>query len=223
MRTSRIGSCRLLCTRLLLQQRGKGAERRVPPPSQSGLIRRAGPRADRAAAFTMIEVMVVLVLVTLLATMIVPRMAGSSQSAQLRESAQRLLQAARYARGYAVSHRCQCRLLIDTAQNRYALEYQPDPEHRPDQYAPLDRGTRAGRKLGPGVRFEMVRIYHTERRETESKVVTFEPTGQADAATIQVGNQRRTYSLLISPSTGRAHLADERVEEPPADRIDLDA
>ncbi len=177
------------------------------------------------SAFTLVELVVVVVIVAVLATMIVPRVRGAASSARLRASARRLLVAAKYARDFAVRHRCECRLVIDTAKQQYALGYQEDAEHDPGKFRALHTGVGRREYLGEGVRFAKVSIdprpgadVDVERRDC----IAFTPLGEADAAVVQITDGRRTYSMTVAPGSGRARLIEGTVNELPNDREDLD-
>ena len=194
-----------------------------------------GPRFTPGQGFTIVELVVVIVVVTVLAGMIVPRLVGAGGAAQLREAARRLVIAAGYARDFAAAHRCACRLVLASSADgapRYALVYQASPERNPNDYRPLRKGIGKPQPLGEGIRFSKVRI-DLQRwsggpdgpeaaGEDQPDGITFEPTGRADAAIVALTDGRRTISMLVSPSTGRARLVEGEVDELPNDRIDLD-
>ena len=182
-------------------------------------------RTSRAGSggFTLVELTVVIVMMAVLATMIVPRVSGSARSARLREDAARMLTAARYARNYAITHRCVCRLVLDPTDGQYVLEYEPQPEEQPGQFAPLTGAMGKARRLEEGVGFGGVRIEPSRGRAGRDNAVSFSPTGQSDAAVVELTDGRRTISLVLIGSSGRAALVDGTVRRPPDDRRDLDA
>ncbi len=165
-----------------------------------------------------------IVIVSVLAAMIAPRLHTATGSAQLRSSASRLLVAAQYARSFAATHRCICQLLIDPAEGRYGLACQYDPEGRPDEFRPLRTGVGKAESLGPGLRFSKLWIKRQGRDEAGEQVtcITFRPSGQADAAVVEISDGRRAVSMLLGPCTGQARLVEGIVEQLPNDRIDLD-
>ena len=177
--------------------------------------------------FTLVEIMVVLVIISVLAGMIVPHMSGRTTAAKLRASARRLLVAARYARDFAATRRRKCRLVIDTKEQQYVLTCQQDPEHEPDLFAPLKTALGRAERLADGLTFSRVRIEPRHQPDTQQSkfpdCITFEPTGQADAAVLEITDGRNTYSVLIAPQTGSAKLIEGVVDELPNDRIDLDS
>ena len=97
---------------LQLRRRRAGRRRTVTTPTWS--TGRPPPSPPPARAFTLVEMTVVMVLVAVLAGMTIPMLAGAAGSTRLKEQAHALLTAARYARDYAVTHRVDCRLAIDS-------------------------------------------------------------------------------------------------------------
>ena len=177
--------------------------------------------------FTIVEVTVVVVIIAILATMIVPRLSGRAGAVQLRASAQRLFVAAQYARDFSATHRCDCRLVIDSAQGRYGLVRQTDPQHQPGQFTAL-HGVGKMESLGQGVRFAHVRIEPPALDDgsygdpAQDNCITFRPMGWADAAVVQITDGRRTYSMLVAPGGGQVRLVKGAVSELPSNRWDLD-
>ena len=175
--------------------------------------------------FTLVEVIVVIVVITVLATMIVPRMSASTGPAALRESARRLLVTVRYARDFAVTYRRGCRLMFDPNEHQYGLAYQEDPEHRPGRFSPLRTAMGKAAPLGRGLRFAKLQIDRppdADAEEAETPYVDFAPSGRANAAIVEITDGRGSYSILIAPNTPQAKLVEGTVDELPNDRIDLD-
>ncbi len=176
--------------------------------------------------FTLIEMIVVMVIISVLATMIVPGMYSGRSSAKLRGSAQQLLVAARHARDFATTRRRKCRLMIDLEKQQYALAFQKDPQRNPSEFVPLQTGLGKVQGLGKGLHFGRVWIEprkgHNEPPENIN-YITFEPNGQADAAVLEISNDKQTYTIMIAPYTGYAKLIEGTTDAMPNDRLDLDA
>ena len=189
-------------------------------------IMRTSPTGSRG--FTLIEIIVVVVLISILATMTVLSMYSGASPAKLRGSAQRLLVAARFARDFATTHRCKSRLMIDPDKQQYAITFQPDPQHDPSKFVPLATTLGKVQSLSQGIRFVNLRIVPRQGRDQldpprrETNYITFEPTGSADAAVLEVTNGKQSYSVLIVPHTGYAKLIEGTLRELPNDRLDLD-
>jgi type II secretion system protein H len=176
-------------------------------------------------AFTLIELIVVIVLVTVLAGMIAPRLWGAGRGASLRSAAKRVFVAAQYARDYAATRRRICRLILDPKTGRFQLIAQVNPEHRPDEYKPIEGGPGRAGHLEKPLRFAEIRVEPTvprENNETKNNEITFYPSGRCDAAVVQITDGRETYSLEVFPSRGRCRLSQGATETLPDDQLDLD-
>ena len=173
-------------------------------------------------AFTLIEMMVVLMLIAVAAGMIVPRFVDRAATAALREAGRDLYTTARRAREHAVTRRRPCRLVIDAQRGRFDLLVEDDPTRRPGQYRPVRRAGARRSGLDRSIRFGRIRIALPDDAES-ARFIQFDPMGMATAAIVEVTDGRRTWSLVVEPGTGRARLIDGEVDEMPAGRIDLDA
>ena len=169
-------------------------------------------------------------IVAVLATMAVPQIVGSLRSVRLRESAQGLLVAANRARDFATTRRRICRLTFDLEKQSYQLEYQSDPQQAPYEFAVMTSGAIKPTQLPPGVKFVVVEVdpaggdasASADDDDSGRVMIAFAPDGGAEAAIIQITDEKRTYSLLIDPISGRAMLVGKAVEELPTNREDLD-
>lgn len=178
--------------------------------------------------FTIVEILVVVAIISVLATVTVPRMYAGRSKSRLRGAARRLLVTAQYARDFATTRRCECRLIIDSDRQRYSMLYQKDPQHNPSEFTLLGTGLGKAQNLGKNLEFGKLRIaprqgLDPDQPPKEVGYITFDPTGQADAAVLEITDGTNTYSLLIVPYTGYAKLTEGTVSELPNDRIDLDA
>lgn len=176
--------------------------------------------------FTLVELMVVLAIVAVLAGMIVPQVYGANSSARrLKQAARRLLVTAKYAKDYAATRRCKCRLMIDPEKQQYWLVRQKDPEHKPNEFVALETSLGKIERLGEGLKFGRIRIEPRQGRDEkdqQANCVSFEPAGQADTAVIEITDGPQTYSLLVMAHTGSARLVEGVPDKLPNDRMDLD-
>ena len=177
------------------------------------------------SGFTLVELIVVVVIITVMTSMVAPRLSGATGRRQLRASARQLMVAAQYARNYAVTHRCACRIVFDRDGRRYNLAYQVDPEHRPGEFEPLPHSIGKVHHLVDGLRFSKIWIEPKGRPDgtlPQRDSITFYPVGRCDAAVIEITDGASTYSMLVSPASGRARLVAAPVSELPNDQRDLD-
>lgn len=87
------------------------------------------PRAERAdgaeaRGFTLVELIVVMVLLLIVASMVAPRMSSFFRGRALSAEARRMLSLMNYGQGRAVAEGVPCLLWIDPATSAYGLEVQ---------------------------------------------------------------------------------------------------
>src|SRR5687767_7523947 len=106
----------------------------VPPASRP--LRAGRPRSREASrAFTLIELIFVMVLLIIVASMVAPRMSSFFRGRALSAEAQRLLSLTHYAQSRAVTEGVPVLLWIDATKSTYGIEVQAG--HEGDD----DRGT----------------------------------------------------------------------------------
>ncbi len=180
----------------------------VPPPS---LWR-------RRSSFTLVEIVVVLLIMTVILTMTVVSLSGGTAGVGLRESAGGVLTTLRYARYYAAVHGCECRVALSPADQCYELMVRPDPAE--DRFEPPPGG-RVGR-LEPRVHFTTISIEPRLPEGHSENTIIFDPTGECDAARIELSDGGRVYTLIVSPHSGLVRLFKGAAHEIANDREDLD-
>jgi type II secretion system protein H len=85
-------------------------------------MRAGGPRSQRA--FTLVELIVVMVLLLIVASMVAPRMSSFFQGRALSQEARRMLSLAHFAQSRAVAEGVPVLLWIDTRNSTYGVEVQ---------------------------------------------------------------------------------------------------
>jgi len=175
--------------------------------------------------FTIVEVIVVIIMIGVLATMIAPRLAAGGRAAGLRLAGRQLQATAQYARDYAVSRRRVCRLVLDRDGDRYMLVAQSGPQHDPGAFEEVKTVVGRSCQLGKQVQFGEIHIDHRLRHEGDpvaEDTISFDPFGRSDAAAVQVTDGRYAYTVLIAPNTARVLLAEGPRTDLLEDREDLD-
>ncbi len=94
---------------------------------------RALPTPVARRAFTLVELLVVIVLITVLSAVLVPEMRGTFEEALLRSSARQLIGASGVAYSRAVADGRAHRLHFDPATGRYRVERRADHATGPDR------------------------------------------------------------------------------------------
>lgn len=103
-------------------------------PAPLATARRSRLPSDRGAsrAFTLVELIVVMVLLLIVASMVAPRMASFFQGRALGSEAQRLLSLMHYAQSRAVAEGSPVILWLDPAKSTYGVEVQAGHESADD-------------------------------------------------------------------------------------------
>ena len=99
-----------------------GQRTMIPLPSSAGWMGR-GP--VRRAAFTLIELILVMALVVIMAAVVAPRMANFFRGRTLDNEARRFMTLTRYAQTRAVSEGVPILVWVDEKKQMYGLEAQP--------------------------------------------------------------------------------------------------
>src|SRR3954463_3686648 len=89
-----------------------------------GLRRAASARRPRNRAFTLVELIVVMVLLLIIASMVAPRMSSFFRGRALSQEARRMLSLIHYGQTRAVSEGVPVLLWVDTRNSSYGLEVQ---------------------------------------------------------------------------------------------------
>ena len=112
----------------LVSSRSSPGARAFRPPSfvarRSAAV--AGPRipAPRLRAFTLVELIVVMVLLLIVASMVAPRMSSFFRGRALSSEARRMLSLIHHAQSQAVAEGAPVLLWIDAVNSRYGIEIQ---------------------------------------------------------------------------------------------------
>jgi prepilin-type N-terminal cleavage/methylation domain-containing protein len=218
---------------------GKGQAARDKGQGQRGFARlelapRPSPLARRRA-FTLVEIVVVLLIMSVVLTMVGVSLSGATGGVAIRESAGQLQASLRYARYYAAIHNCECRVSFTRAAGVYELTCRTDSEK--DEFSPMPAGERRNR-LNERVRFAAIVIRPRDPRgagepqdagesgepaAANPDVITFLPTGECDAANIVLTDGRTAYTLVVAPTSGNVELRKGAVTDMSGGREDLDA
>ncbi len=175
-------------------------------------------------AFTLIELMVVVAVIAVLAGMAITSFGGSLDNARLESSVDRLHAQMRYAHRYAVMHQCVCRVVFvlddSDAGPGYQIEVESTDPDSQDTYVAIRSGVGKPVQLSGKVRFAEVMIDNST--DIGQYIITFQPTGEATAAAIQLTDGKRTWSVVVEPNTGRSRIVEQAVSQMPNLREDLD-
>ena len=129
-------------------------------------------------------------------------------------------------------------MVFDSDERRYGLLYQRYPQHKPNEFVPLRGGVGRAERLAEPLRFSKVQIEQRPRLDgalpaealaarggaavPRQACITFDPSGEADAAIVEITDGKRAYSILVAPYTAQAKMVEGAVDTTPNDRWDLD-
>lgn len=176
-----------------------------------------------ARAFTLIELMVVIVLIGILSAAILPAMRGTYDDAVLRSSGRELMNVFQLAYSRAVTLNQVQRVHIDETTGRYVLESQmmglnDSSQFSPARDVPGGDGTLNSRvavsvKLGNTAPEEAGEVEPARSANDETKsdetAFAFYPDGTADAGEIRLTDQEGfRVALRINPVTARVRVLE---------------
>ncbi len=154
----------------------------------------SSPRHRRGkAAFTLLELIVVMVLITVIVGIAAPSLSNFGQGRRIGDSADQIVVLARWARSQAISRGIAFRLNFDPSQNAYWLTMQSGPAYanilQADPSAPPSVNTYDQLGEEYGKRFAApgnVTLTCTALAQQDGQYVEFYPTGRCDPATVRL-------------------------------------
>lgn len=170
-----------------------------------------------ARGFTLLELVLVVVVLSILAGLVVPQMAGSFPGVRVGKAAERVFAAAREARAHAALRGLRTRLILDTdpAPQQFWLEEERSPLTAPGVWTELaDREDRHD-ELPDGVAFVGVRVWDEDLPGSGRHEILFKPDGSADDTRIALAADSGEQRVVdIRGVTGRVRiLTDEEAAE----------
>jgi len=176
------------------------------------------------AAFTLLELMVVLVLIGILAGLILPEMKGTFEDALLRSTARKLASAFGLAYSQAISVNELHRIRLDTKNSTYILERKAQKGETGHGFVPVLNVPDAKGELDQRITVEFHRadeepaaksnepaapLAEDPTRQTKEEAIAFYPDGTADAAEIILRDREGfRLALRINPTTARVRIVE---------------
>ena len=181
----------------------------------------------RRLAFTLIELMIVVVLIGVLTAMILPDMRGSFEDALLRSASRELVNVFSIASSRAVSLNQEHRVQLDPRTGRYQIERKAEPDElAPASYIPVkDLADNEGR-IDPRITIELRMPEEDQSAEPVAEsaqgdpsaplagadhIITFHPDGSADGVEILLQDRQGFRRLLrVNPTTARVQIIERQ-------------
>lgn len=168
-------------------------------------------RSNRRRAFTLVELILVMVVIFTLATVIAPRFSDFFPSLQVRKSTEHLMAWARKARADAALTGTRQRLYLDPVKRKFWIEIEPRPIKDPGKFVALS-GAWAEEILPDGVEIENV-----DKAETGPgavRYVEFRPDGtSSDAIIVLSSDNGDRQTLTIEGATSKITI-EQQAEQP---------
>lgn len=182
----------------------------------------------RHCGFTLIELLVVIALISLVASLGGSMLLGTYDRLKVDKAASNLLLTAKYARMMAIEQQKKYTLCLDVLNNEFFLMTIVLDEQTGQSEEVIVRDPYCKPViLEDNIRFEDMHITpistDTTAWEDELSTIAFMPDGTAQAAVVQIGNEKTHYSLSINAATGRTKLIFGTLENVKTSTIDLDA
>jgi len=198
-----------------------------PCPAQSG--REWAPRVQgqnsfdvrrfhKNRAFTLIELVIVVVLIGIAAAVILPEMKGGFQDALLRSTSRDLVNVFSIASSRAVSLNQLHRVRIDASTGRYVIEKRTRESVNGDEYKPLDDVSEAEGTLDKRI---SVRVHNLDESQPAAPAaentqarpdidsISFYSDGTADSAELLLRDkQGYQMALRINPITAHVKILE---------------
>ena len=152
---------------------------------------------SRERAFTLLELLIVLLLVGLASALVVPRMVASLPGVQLKSAARAVAASLRYARSQAVFETVPYAASLDGRRGLLVVEPAEEPE------APERRRVY---ELPEGIE---ARVLDGEAagEDTEDRRVLFFPRGDSSGGRVVLRDPRqREYAITVDPITGTVEV-----------------
>ena len=139
----------------------------------------------RAAGYTLVELLVVLVIASLLLAAVPPMLSAAMPGAEVKSAARQLAASLRYARHEAITQRREVALTLDLEERRYSIQ-----------------GKERESRLPEGLSLALT-TGHTEVIGKQRGMIRFFPDGSSSGGRIEVASGKRQSTVDVDWLTGR--------------------
>ncbi|MBN2588839.1 MAG: prepilin-type N-terminal cleavage/methylation domain-containing protein [Sedimentisphaerales bacterium] len=178
--------------------------------------------------FTLVELLVVIIIMTILTGIGVGVFSGASQRLQVQRAASTLLMMAQYARMSAIENQRVYKLYLDNANNEfYLLTTLFDEQNGTAEEILIEDNIVSPVYLEEPITIEDVRIlsndYNSGSSSSNQYIIAFTPDGTSQTSAVQIGDQQSHYTLSVNEVTGKSKLIEGTIDDVKVDTIDIDA
>ena len=172
--------------------------------------------------FTLLELIVVLVIISLMSALVVPKLAGPMSNLDLKTAAKKIAASLRYVRSHAASEKATYVALFDFDKNRLVMIDSPNPLLVKGDFYINNRETFDGTPVEPPENEKDLKAYYLPDGVKLAKGVSregdvnsgffqivFFPSGGSSGGEITVANERgRQYKINVDFITGTVQLSE---------------
>jgi type II secretion system protein H len=171
-------------------------------------------RSQKNRAFTLIELVIVIVIIGIAAAVIIPEMKGGYQDALLRSTSRELVNVFSIASSRAVSLNQLHRVRIEAGTGRYVIERRTRETMQGDEYKALDDVSEAEGTLDKRISVQVHKLDDSQPAASASETsqtradidsISFYSDGTADAAELLL-RDRQGYRIAIRINPITAHV-----------------
>ena len=184
--------------------------------------------AARRCGFTIAELLMVVVIITLVAGLGGGLYVGTYKRMLVERVARDFLLTAKYARIMAIEQQRPYEIQLDVANNGFwlATSQWDEETEQAEQVIVRDYYCKPVQFEGE-VQFEDIQVTPTgteaSTEDEENQAIVFSPNGTAESAVIQIGDGKNHYTISIYAATGKAKIYFGTTENIEVGTIDLDA
>jgi prepilin-type N-terminal cleavage/methylation domain-containing protein len=174
--------------------------------------------SPKKSAFTLIELVIVVVLIGIAAAVILPEMKGGFQDALLRSTSRDLVNVFSIASSRAVSLNQLHRVRIEASTGRYVIEKRTRESVQGDEYKPLDDVSEAEGTLDKRISVQVHNLDNSQpaapasensQTRTDIDSISFYSDGTADSAELLLRDKEGyRMALRINPITAHVKILE---------------